>query len=85
MARASDFVWNIIPKITQYGSSVITTIVLARLLSPDDYGIIALANAFYILVNVFVWDGLGNGLVQKNNPDVIDYSSVFFLILVFHL
>lgn len=85
MARASDFVWNIIPKITQYGSSVITTIVLARLLSPDDYGIIALANAFYILVNVFVWDGLGNGLVQKNNPDVIDYSSVFFFNFGFSL
>lgn len=85
MARASDFVWNIVPKVTQYGSSVITTIILARLLSPDDYGLIALANAFYILVNVFVWDGLGNGLVQKNNPDEIDYSSVFFFNFGFSL
>lgn len=76
MKQAENFIWNTIPRVLQYGTSLVTSVFLARLLTPEDYGLVALANVFFVILNIFVWDGLGNGLVQRKESDELDFSSV---------
>ena len=58
--------------------SFLVSIVLARLLAPEDYGVIALVTVFTSILQVFVDSGLGTALVQKKNADEADFSSVFY-------
>lgn len=58
--------------------SFLVSIVLARLLTPEDYGVIALVTVFTSILQVFVDSGLGTALVQKKNADEVDFSSVFY-------
>lgn len=61
------------------GIQFIVQIVLARLLLPEDYGIIALVLVFIAIANVFVQSGLNTALIQKKDADETDFSSVFYL------
>lgn len=53
-------------------------IVLARLLMPNDYGVIALTAVFIIVANVFVQAGFSSALIQKKSVSDVEYSSAFF-------
>jgi teichuronic acid exporter len=64
------------------GIQFIVQIVLARLLLPEDYGIIALVLVFIAIANVFVQSGLNTSLIQKKEADEIDFSSVFYVSLL---
>lgn len=64
------------------GIQFIVQIVLARLLPPEDYGILALVLIFIELANVFVQSGFNIALIQKKDADDIDFSSAFFLSLL---
>lgn len=59
----------------------IVQIVLARLLLPEDFGIIALVVIFTQIAAVFVQSGLNTALIQKKDADEVDFSSVFYLSL----
>ena len=59
------------------GTQFVVSIVLARLLAPDDFGLIALVMAVIAIANVFVQSGLGTALIQKKDADDTDFSSVF--------
>lgn len=61
----------------------VVSIILARLLAPDDYGLIALITVFTSILQVFVDSGLGNALIQKKDADDVDFSSVFYFNIVF--
>lgn len=74
----SNLMWKFAERITAQIVTLIVSIVLARLLDPSHYGIIAIVNIFITLANVFVTDGLGSALVQKKEPDEMDYSSVLY-------
>ncbi len=63
--------------------SFIVSIVLARVLDPDHYGVIAIVLVFINLLNVFATSGFGNALIQKENADNIDFSTVFFFNIIF--
>lgn len=82
---ASSFLWLFSEKISAELVSFVVSIILARLLSPDDYGTIALVNVFITIANVFVISGFGNALVQKKNSDNVDFSSVFYWNIGFSL
>ena len=56
----------------------IVSIVLARILAPEDYGQIALITVFTTIMQVFVDSGLGTALIQKKDADDLDFSSVFY-------
>jgi O-antigen/teichoic acid export membrane protein len=70
--------WRYAERCGAQGISFIVTIVLARLLSPDEYGVIALVTVFLSIFQVFVDGGLGGALVQKKNADDLDFSTIFF-------
>lgn len=58
--------------------SFVVSIVLARILVPEDYGAVALITVFTNILQVFVDSGLGTALVQKKDADDLDFSSVFY-------
>lgn len=55
------------------------SIFIARLLSPNDYGVVAIVSVFISLSEVIVQSGLSLSLVQKKEVDSLDYSTVFIL------
>ena len=57
----------------------VVSMVLARLLTPDDYGTVALTAIFFAVANVLVDGGFGNALIQKKESDDLDFNSVFYL------
>ena len=62
--------------------TTVVTVVLARILLPEDYGIISIVAVLITLLNVFVSHGLGNALVQKKEYSQEDYSTMFWAGLV---
>ncbi|WP_051197784.1 lipopolysaccharide biosynthesis protein [Butyrivibrio sp. MB2005] len=73
----SNLIWRYAERCGAQGISFIVTIVLARLLSPDEYGVIALVTIFLSISQVFVDGGLGNALIQKKDADDLDFSTIF--------
>ncbi len=61
------------------GVQFIVHILLARLLLPEDYGLIALVSIFILMANIFVSGGFNIALIQKQDSDEIDFSSVFYV------
>lgn len=61
----------------------IVSIILARLLTPSDYGVIGLITVFIAIAQVFAQSGLGSALVQKKKADETDFSTVFYFSLAF--
>lgn len=74
--------WKFMEKGGTQGIQFIIQIILARLLSPNDYGIIALITVFIAIANIFVESGFGQSLIQKSIVDDVDYSSVFYFNLI---
>jgi teichuronic acid exporter len=70
--------WDLFGKILTQGAGLFITIVLARLLSPEDFGLIAICMVVVGLTDVFLDSGLGSGLIQKRRVLPIHYSSVFY-------
>ena len=60
----------------------IVAILLARLLTPAEYGVVGIIMIFITIANVFVQSGFSTALVQKKNADAVDFSSVCYFELV---
>lgn len=74
----SNFIWRFAERCGAQLVSFIVSIVLARILAPEDYGTIALVTVFTAILQVFVDSGLGTALIQKKDADDLDFSSVFY-------
>lgn len=73
------FIWKFGERITAQLVSLIVSIVIARKLVPEDYGIVTFVMIFISIANVFVSSGLGNALIQKKDATDIDFSTVFYI------
>lgn len=80
-----NLAWRFAERVGAQGVKLLVEIILARLLFPDDYGLIALVTVFITILNVFVDSGLGNALIQKKDSDDIDFSSVFWFNIIWCL
>lgn len=78
----SSLLWRFLERCGAQGVTFLVTIVLARLLAPEIYGLMALVTVFTAILQVFVDSGMGNALIQKKDADDLDFSSVFFFNLV---
>jgi O-antigen/teichoic acid export membrane protein len=74
----SGLLWQFLQKFISQIFSFCITVVLARLLSPDDYGVVALASMFNILVGIFISGSMDAALIQKKDADELDYNTVFY-------
>lgn len=75
----TSFLWKFLERFGTVGIQFIIQIFLARLLSPDDYGAIALITVFITIANVFVQNGFNTALIQQKHVLEEDYSSVFWI------
>ena len=74
----SNFIWRFAERCGAQLVTFIVSIVLARILMPEDYGTVALVTVFTAIMQVFVDSGLSTALIQKKNADDLDFSSVFY-------
>ena len=69
--------WSAIDNVSQYGVTFIVSIVLARLLSPDDYGLIGIITIFTTVCSAIINGGFSTGLIRKKKPTDEDYNTAF--------
>lgn len=74
----SNFIWRFAERCGAQLVTFIVSIVLARILMPEDYGTVALVTVFTTIMQVFVDSGLSTALIQKRDADDLDFSSVFY-------
>ena len=74
-------IWSGIQRFGTMGISFISNMVLARLLTPEDFGCIGMLAIFITVSNTFVDGGFGSALIQKKEPTQRDYSTIFWWIL----
>ena len=79
----SNVTWRFAEQISSYSVTFIVSIIIARILAPEDYGSIAIIMVFITLANIFVQNGFSAALIQKKNADNLDFSSIFYFILAF--
>ena len=71
-------VWTALQKYSTMGIQFISGIILARLLTPYDYGCIGMLSIFMVLAEAFIDGGFGSALIQKKRPTKEDYSTIFW-------
>lgn len=75
----SSLIFKSIERFSVKGLGLIVSIVLARLLSPDEFGQVAIITVFVNLCFTFVESGLNTALIQSKKVDKVDYSTVFYI------
>lgn len=71
-------IWSSVQKYSIMLINFVSDIILARLLTPYDFGCIGMLTIFMILAETFIDSGFGSALIQKKNPSQEDYSTVFY-------
>lgn len=75
-------IWSSIERFSMQGMQFLLGIIMARLLTPDDYGLIGMIFVFISISQVFIDGGFTNALIQKKNRSEIDFSTVFYINLI---
>lgn len=75
---AAGMVWTALQRYSTMFISFISGIILARLLTPYDYGCIGMLSIFMVLAEAFIDGGFGSALIQKKTPSQVDYSTIFW-------
>lgn len=73
----SGVIWKFGERILAQLVTFIVSLVIARILLPEDYGIIAIISVFINILNVFVTSGYGTALIQKKDADDNDFNAMF--------
>ena len=76
---SGGLIWTFGERIAAQLVTTVITIVLARILLPEYYGMISIVTIFISLCDVFVTSGMGTALVQKKNVDEEDYNTAFII------
>lgn len=76
---ASGFFWSMLEGIFSQGLGMIFGIILARMLSPGEFGILGMITIFISIAQVFVDSGLSQALIRKQNCTQRDYSTIFWV------
>lgn len=70
--------WGFVERFSLQIIQFIIGIILARLLSPSDYGLIGMLSVFIAISQTLIDSGFSNALIQKKDRTEIDYSTVFY-------
>ncbi len=79
----SGMFWKLLERTAAQAVTFIVSVILARLLTPEDYSVINIVAIFFAFANVFIYSGLNTALIQKKDADNSDYSSVLYLSIIF--
>lgn len=72
--------WSFFNQFSNYGMQFCIGIVMARLLTPSDYGITALPGVFMAIAGIFQDSGMSGALVRKEKVEEKDYSTLFIVL-----
>ena len=75
----SAVIWNLSGTLLKQGVTFVISIFLARLLSPEDFGLVGMATVFIALTQSFTDFGMTSGLIQKKDPSEVQYNTVFYI------
>ena len=75
---AKSVFWSAAERFSVQGIQFVLTLVIARILSPDAYGLVAMLGIFMALSQVLVDSGFANALIQKKDRTETDYSTAFY-------
>ena len=75
---ATGVIWKFAERFFSQGVSFIVSVILARLLAPEDYGAVAIVMVFIEIANVFVVSGLNTALIQKKTINDTEISTIFY-------
>jgi len=81
----SGIFWQGLDRIGCQGLQFIVSVILARLLMPEEFGLIAIISVFINFGQVFVDSGFSAALIQKKDSDNLDCNSVFYINIVMAL
>ena len=82
--RKSTFdgiIWKLSERVCAQLVSLIVSLILARVLVPEDYSVVGIVYIFFAFCNVIVSSGLNTSLIQKRDADILDYSTVLYTTL----
>lgn len=74
----TGFAWSFIDNLGNQAAQFVIGIILARLLTPSDYGLIGIITVFIVILQTFVDSGFGQALIRKPDIKQSDYSTVFY-------
>lgn len=74
----SGVFWKFMERFIAQGITLIVSIIIARILSPNEYSIIGIITVFFNFANIFITSGLNTALIQKKDADNLDYSTVLY-------
>ena len=74
--------WSAVERFSVQGVQFILSLIIARLLLPADYGLIAMLSIFMSIAQTFIDSGFANALIQKKDRTDADYSTVFYFNIV---
>ncbi|SHF43447.1 Membrane protein involved in the export of O-antigen and teichoic acid [Mariniphaga anaerophila] len=69
--------WSAVDKFAAKAGQFIIGVILARLLMPEDFGLIGMLSIFIAISQIFIDSGMGSGLIQKKSRTNTDFSTVF--------
>lgn len=81
-SAAKNSIWKLMESFLSKGISMLVSIVLARILLPDDYGIIAFTSVFINLSDTLIQAGFATALIRKEKVDDRDYSTVLGISII---
>lgn len=70
--------WNFIEKLSRRGIGLVVTLLLARFLTPEEYGLMAMIAVFIAVANSLMDLGFSHALIRKNNPTEEYFSTAFY-------
>lgn len=71
--------WDLFERFSKHGIRFIISIFLARLLEPEEFGLVGMVTVFTSLSNSFIDFGFGNALIHKKDPNEVQYSTIFYI------
>ncbi|KAA6342558.1 Teichuronic acid biosynthesis protein TuaB [termite gut metagenome] len=74
--------WSAVERFSVQGVQFVLSIILARLVAPSEYGLIAMLGIFLAIAQSFIDSGFSNALIQKKDRTETDYSTVFYFNIV---
>ena len=80
---ANNSIWKFMELFSKKIIALILSTILARLLNPDAYGVVALTTVFITFSDIFITNGFNIALIRKNSVNAVDYSTVMVMSLLF--
>lgn len=79
---STGVIWSAIDRFSSQGIQFLVMLIMARLLTPKDYGIVGMLSVFIAISTVIVDSGFGKALIRKKDLKDEDNSTVFFSNLI---